>query len=69
MLTPPEDAKRIAKEFSHIQYPEDIKVRQDVREMRGEWKEFDPELRPESADDWETEYTTEKDEPTPIKDR
>ena len=69
VLTPPEDAQRIAREYSFIQYPEDIKVREDVRDMQTEWKEYDPELRPESADEWENEVVYEQDEPTPISER
>ena len=68
--TDTEEAKKVEMEFDHISYPEDVKERKELHQFREDFKEFDPILYPESADDWDTEILQEdKDTETAIRDR
>ena len=68
--TDSDEAKAVEMEFDHISYPEDVKDRKELRQFREEFKEFDPILHPEAADDWATEVLQDdKDSETPISDR
>ena len=68
--TDTDEAKAVEMEFNHVQYPEDVRDRKEIKQFKEEFKEFDPILFPESADDWESEVIQEdKDESTAVRDR
>ena len=68
--TESDEAKAVAMEYDHTAYPEDVKDRKELRQWREEFKEFDPILYPEAADDWDTEVLQDdKDGDIPLRDR
>ena len=54
-----EEEKALKAEYGHQRYPEDVKMKMDVRAFPDEFKQFSPTLYEESEDDFETEYLDE----------
>ena len=54
ILSQSDTAKRIDQEFGHVQYPEDVKEKIQLRAFPDEFKHLSPILHPEPEDDFET---------------
>ena len=68
--TDSDESRAVEMEFDHISYPEDVQDRKELRQFKEEFKELDPILYPESADDWDTEILQEdKDTDVAVRDR
>ena len=62
VTTVPAEGRRIADEYNHVAYPEDVREHKELRLFQDTFQQFSPVRRPESEDDYETEDLTPQDE-------
>ena len=50
-----EETRRIADEYTHISYPEDVREHKEYRLFQDTFKQFSPVLHPEPEEEWDNE--------------
>ena len=65
LLIEDQETQALRAEYGHVQYPEDVKEKIDLREFRSEFKHLSPTLFPGTEDDAETEVLHGQDEEVP----